>query len=562
MEDKQALATRLVASIREKRDFAAEIEQGFFSLSDLPDPKLLKNAAASAVFLAEALAAHKKIVIVGDYDVDGVSATALVSRFFQKLGYSNFAWVIPSRFTHGYGLTANIRQQVLDTQPEVVLTVDNGTNSLEEQKFYQDQGLGIIITDHHLTTADQFFTPYIVNPQQTGCHYPFKQLCGVGVAFLFLIELRRCLRERGYFHAELKEPNLSEDLDYVALGTLADAMPLVGLNRLWVKLALAKINQSSGLKPYWTEIKQKYRQTQFTASDLSFKVIPLLNAAGRMFQAEDAVHLLLAKEQETNFHFLRLLSFNEQRKTLQATLYEQLKEQLKQSPDKQIKAAYVFSGKNFHEGCIGIVANQLSEKYQKPVAILTQAENGHWKGSCRAPVGSKLLAFLEQKAALFLNYGGHDQAAGMVLAADDLPEFIEFFENFTPSLTGRESNDPAAGYDFELEPADFCFEIYHALQSLEPFGVGNPAPVFLIRNLALHQPSLQREKVQKWSLGKAFELLLFKKMPAAFATDKFDVYGSLQKNTFQSTTSLNLICQRWRPHKAEKKLLEVDVASS
>ena len=560
LQQKPQNVKELIAFFKRETNFEKTVEAGFYDTSQIPHPKLLKQCTEMAMAFADCLERKKKILILGDYDVDGVSAVALFARFFKKINYPHWQSFLPNRFTHGYGLNPKMRKDVLHLKPEVIVTVDNGTNAWEEVEFYQNLKILILITDHHKSLLSEELSakiPYLVNPHQKNCFYPAKEICGTLVVFLFLIELRRVLRERIFFLNQEKEPNLFEDLDLVTLGTLADQMPLVGLNRFLVRLGMQKILCSQNKKrksahAYIQKIQENLTQP-LRFEDLSFSFLPMLNAAGRIGSAEIALKFLLSTPENAGVYYAELLKNNAHRKNIQNVMFAKA---FALAKTKNNNPALAIFDPSFHEGISGIVATKLTKQLEKPVVIFAAGEEGMLKGSCRTPSSMSVLPLLQTCQEWIVEFGGHDHAAGVQIHEKNLPAFQTTFENYKQQepdekFLTQTSEKEKKKLPLLLDPKWIGLELLEALKELEPFGSGNPFPTFQIANIDLSQPTFSNEKVQKWlqngkTSGEIYNLVYFGKYAREWKSKGWNLTGSARLNLFQGKEQVEFLIQSWQ----------------
>ena len=445
------------------------------SLNTLHEPFLMKDMQEATERFTDAIMNDEKILVVGDYDVDGMTASSCLLLFLTACHCSNFEVFIPNRFQHGYGLTGASVEQIIDANPQVIVTVDHGVTAFHEVQQLKEHDIEVIITDHHLPDAENPSPDcLVINPNQTGCEYPFKGIAGCGVAFKFLIAVRRYLRERHFWSEERPEPNLKNYLDLVALGTLADMSPLIDENRVFMKHGLELMNQSPrcGLKALF----EKKRLTTINAEALAFQICPMLNAAGRMEDGILAVHTLI----EQNYYQAQLLAnnlhrLNEKRRNkanqmFQIALLEA--DQQKQHP------ACVIRSPQFHEGIIGITAAQVMEYCKKPTVVFAESGNS-LKGSARSGGRLHLRNAFDACAEYLERFGGHSNAAGCSLPKQNFTQFKSVFYETCIQMSTLEEKPIriVAVLDISTITSQFVKEF----QILEPFGIENPAPIFAIK---------------------------------------------------------------------------------
>lgn len=484
------------------------------SLDQLHDPFLLKGMDEAVRVLAEACAAGARIVVSGDYDVDGITSSALLTDFLRRAGVTNLATFIPNRFDHGYGLTSRTVDALLALAPQVVVTVDNGITALGEVDRLRAAGVTTVITDHHLPREEGVPAGIVVNPLQPGCGYPFKRISGCGVTLKLVTALRKTLRERGWWSAARPEPNLKDWLDLVAIGTVADVVPLTEENRVLARHGLEVLNRPRlrpGIEALLAVSRHDRGDGRVTARTIGFQLAPRLNAAGRMKEGMLGVDLLLAERPEAAIELARQLDLaNDERRS---TGEEMLREALARIQQDRLDhaAGIVVTAPGFHEGVIGILAARLVERYQRPVVVLAES-GGALKGSARSVPGVNVTEAITSCAPLLLEFGGHAGAGGLKLPADRLAAFREgFLADCARQL--REVAPPSLWLDARLDPKRLSLELAEQFGRLEPFGQDHGEPAFLIEGADLPEaPQILkdkqgRDKHLKWSLGPNAEML-------------------------------------------------------
>jgi single-stranded-DNA-specific exonuclease len=450
--------------------------------------------------LQKMIAENRRIVILGDYDVDGITATALMLDFLNKCGKLDLDFFIPNRIKHGYGLTEASTDILLGMRPELVITVDNGITAAREVKRLNDAGIKTIITDHHLADASLLPSGIVVNPNHPECNYPFKKISGCGVALKLIMSLRKSLRDSGWWTTESPEPNLREILDLAALGTVADVMPLVDENRILTHHGLLVMNEKPRLA---IRVLQKLKNVKtITSRTLGFQFAPLLNAAGRLEDADMAVKFLLSNDQQEAEKMAKILdATNIQRREKEGEMLETalaLAEKQKQNP------ALILASPEFHEGINGIVATRLVERFYKPVLILSEWA-GKLKGSGRSIPELHLKNALSECADLLDRFGGHAAAAGCSLIPENLDEFRKRFFAFCRENI-PESIEPKLHLDGCLEFPKLTSLFVEQLDRLQPFGEGNQEPLFSVKTPELPFTRL-KEKHVKWQVNGNVEII-------------------------------------------------------
>ena len=470
------------------------------SLNNLRDPYELRQMREAVDLLQDTIAKNLRIVILGDYDVDGITATALMLEFLHKCGKLDLDFFIPNRIKHGYGLTESSTDILLEMRPELVITVDNGITAAREVQRLNDEGIKTIITDHHLADASLLPSGIVVNPNHPECKYPFKKISGCGVALKLIMALRKSLRDSGWWTAERPEPNLRDSLDLAALGTVADVMPLVDENRILTHHGLLVMNEKPRLA---IQVLQKLKNVKtITSRTLGFQFAPLLNAAGRLEDADMAVHFLLSNDlQEAEKMAKKLDATNIERREKEGEMLETalaLAETQKQFP------ALILSSPEFHEGINGIVATRLVERFYKPVLILSEREK-KLKGSGRSIPELHLKDALSECADLLERFGGHAAAAGCSLIPGNLNEFRERFFAFCREHIPK-SIEPKLQLDGSLDFPKLTNLFVEQLDRLQPFGEGNQEPLFSIETPELPF-TLLKEKHVKWQVNGNVEII-------------------------------------------------------
>jgi single-stranded-DNA-specific exonuclease len=499
----------VVAQILARRGLeTAEAARRFMqpSLEHPHDPFLLKGMEAAAARIAEALAGGERIVISGDYDVDGMTSSAVLGHFLRAAGCESATTFIPNRFEHGYGLTAASVDALLALRPQLVITVDNGITAVAEIERLHAAGVDTIVTDHHLPRPEGVPGGIVVNPRQPDCAYPFKGISGCGVTFKLLTALRRTLRERNWWSAARPEPNLKEYLDLVAIGTVADVVPLVDENRVFVRAGLEVLN-GPRLRPGVAALIEAARvRNGITSRTIAFQLAPRLNAAGRMAEGAIGVELLLADSPAPAAALARRLE--EENRKRRGKGDEMLREALALIAAEGLEAqpGMVVASQAFHEGIIGIIAARLVERYQRPVVVL--AENGDGcKGSARSVPGINVTEAITECAHLLQEFGGHSGAAGCRLPKEHVPAFREAFGGACARLA-MAAPEPTQFLDGTLAPDQLSHALVEQLELLQPFGHGNEQPTFLLEGTHLSGPAaVLAERHLKWNVAPGVEMV-------------------------------------------------------
>ena len=447
----------------------------------LLSPDELLNCNEAANFLSHAIRDQKKITIVGDYDADGASGSSVAILGFRLLGIE-VDFLIPSRFKNGYGLSSEIVDIAHTKKTDIIITVDNGIASFEGINHANGLGIDVIVTDHHLQAENLPSAKFIINPNQKKCSFPSKNLCGAGVVFYLLIALRKKLRDQDYFdNLNLKEPNLLQLLDLVALATIADMVKMDFNNRLLVHHGLKVIRSQQcnlGLKKIF-QLTNKSHLNALT-SDLSFVIAPKINAAGRMDDMSLGVACLTAtNEYEAHQYAKQLIEFNFQRKKTEADMQDDA-QAIMQGFNKSNKTICLFNDK-WHQGVIGILASRLKENFYRPVIIFAQDDSGQLKGSARSIDGFHIRDAIDLVAKknpeIILTFGGHAMAAGLTIKQDSFDTFVQSFEEVAGSILKPEDLSEIVEVDDSILQDDINVHIIDEINQLE-WGNGFQRPLF------------------------------------------------------------------------------------
>ncbi len=456
-------------------------------LDQLLPPASLKGVADAAELLADAIEGEARVLIVGDFDADGATSCAMAVLVLQHMGLREVAYLVPNRFEFGYGLTPEIVEMAAAQMPDLIVTVDNGISSVEGVSAAQALGISVLITDHHLPGDSLPAADVIVNPNQRDCRFPSKSLAGVGVMFYVLSAVRAALRNRGWFSAKgIKEPNLGDALDLVALGTVADVVPLDRNNRILVAAGLARIRSGRarpGIEALFEVAGRDYRQA--SASDLGFIVGPRLNAAGRLDDMSIGIECLLAESSASARGFAeKLHQLNRERRDIEQSMQQDALAQMESidlENDGSLFAMTLYDPA-WHQGVIGILASRIRERVHRPTLVFADAEEGMLKGSGRSIVGLHLRDVLDQVATrhpgLLTKFGGHAMAAGLSLARGDLDRFRQALNDAVADSLGHTPPERTEDSDGALAPGDFGLLLAEQLASGGPWGQHFPEPLF------------------------------------------------------------------------------------
>ena len=430
-------------------------------LSEIPNPALLHDASDAAKKIADTIRANKKITLVGDYDVDGVSSTAIMVDFFRQIPYPLEA-IIPNRFSDGYGVSPSILERV---DADLVITVDNGIAAYEAARICKERGIELVITDHHTPSENLPDALYIVDPKLKSCEYPFKEICGAQVAWLLLALLKREL--------SLKI-DMKQFLDILAIAIIADIMPLIDINRTLVKEGLKLIMKSE--RPSSIIIRDFLNKSRITSEDIAFMIAPRLNSAGRLEDASIALEFFTAQDTHTAYKQFELLGkLNEMRKETEKETTQNAIESVNEA-DKVI----VVAGEDWHEGVVGIVAARLVDRFAQPSIVLS-IKDGIAKGSARSIGDVNIYDLIKANESYLSKFGGHKMAAGLGLKVEDIEAFSKAI-NLSAAKLPDEAFVPTEQLSGILDTQEVDMELLNLLESFEPFGEANAKPSFLLKD--------------------------------------------------------------------------------
>ncbi|KXG78210.1 Single-stranded-DNA-specific exonuclease RecJ [Fervidicola ferrireducens] len=451
------------------------------SVDDMYNPFLLKDMEKAVTRVKKAILNGEKITVYGDYDVDGVTGCALLVRALREMG-GNVDFYIPSRLEEGYGLNKEAVEKIAKSGTKLIITVDNGIASQEEVIYAKELGMDTVITDHHEPHDDVPKAIAVINPKQKDCSYPFKELAGVGVALKLIQALSNCSRE-----VTVKL------LDLVALGTIADMVPLVDENRIIAKCGINVLRSTDkkGLLALLEECRLSVKNID--EEKISYILAPRLNAAGRLLDAALAVQLLLADEEKEAQKLAKDLEvLNRERQAVETKIYNEAKEYILKNVNFDKEKVIVASGSGWHPGVIGIVASKLVQNFCIP-CILISEEGEEGRGSARSIPGFNIFEALKQLSGMLDKFGGHEQAAGFTIKVNEIENFRSKINELAKSIA-KDSWEMKLKIDMELTPEELTTELAEQLELLKPFGFGNPKPVFVCRNMSIEQIKTVGEK--------------------------------------------------------------------
>ncbi|MDP0589858.1 MAG: single-stranded-DNA-specific exonuclease RecJ [Candidatus Endonucleobacter bathymodioli] len=484
-------------------------------LKELPDYHQLKDIDKASDILSEAITHHQQILIIGDYDCDGATSSALGVLALRKMG-ANANYLVPNRFEYGYGLTPEIVNVATQYKPDILVTVDNGISSIEGVADAKSRGMKVIVTDHHLAGDSLPDADAIVNPNQPNCPFPGKNTAGVGVIFYVMCALRQRLRENGWFNKH-PEPNLASFLDLVALGTVADVVSLDSPNRILVSQGLARI-RSDHCRPGIKALAEVSGRdiTQLAAPDLGYALGPRLNAAGRLDDISIGIELLMTEHADhAKALATKLNNLNQERKEIEASMQSEAiieLEQLQLNNVTELPWGLCLFKDNWHQGVIGILASRIKEKLHRPVIIFAQVDNGEIKGSARSIPDLHIRDVLDNIAKkhprLILKFGGHAMAAGLSIKKVDLPLFKKEFNEEVHNQLSEEHLNSEIYTDGELQPEEITLATARHLKEGGPWGHNFSEPSFNGRFQVIEQRLVGKKHLKLLLKTLSSELLI------------------------------------------------------
>jgi len=505
-------------------------KEGFLSLKDLPHPSVFKDMDRATERIVVAIKNKEKITIVGDYDVDGVTSTTLMRLFFEEIDY-DIEWIIPNRFRDGYGLSANIIPRILGT--DLAITVDNGISAVYAAKLCKEQGIELIITDHHLLAPEVPECFAIVDQKQEECTFPYSDVCGAQIAWYLIASLKNALGIK---------INMISYMELVSIAIIADMMPLQHINRAMVEAGLQALNKST--KPAIKAFKEHAQKEILNAEDIGFFLAPLLNSAGRMEDASFSVDFLSSTNiYDARVRLERLVEFNTLRKATEQELTTKALAQVN-SDDEVI----VVEGEEWHEGVVGIVAARVARQHAKPCIVLSNDGRGTLKGSGRSFGACDLFAITDGCRMHLEKFGGHQAAIGLSMQENSLEAFkTQINENFAKGDYLKEEIDPdIVG---ELHFKDISFDLTKLVKKYEPYGQGNPTPKFISKNVEILQADTMGKEGEHLRFSFAQEGIVmagvqFKTREVYEVGSVVDVVYTVNENHFRGNVTLQLMVEK------------------
>ena len=447
--------------------------------------------------LFQAINEQKRIIVVGDFDADGATSSALSVLALRMLGSNNVDYLVPNRFEDGYGLSPEVVVQALELGAEMIMTVDNGVSSIEGVRYAKENGITVLVTDHHLPGQVLPDVDAMVNPNLDSCAFPSKALAGVGVAFYLMMALCVYMRKQNWFAQQgMQEPKLMELIDLVALGTVADVVPLDENNRILVHQGLQRIRAGKARPGIQALIEVAKRDARrLVASDFGFALGPRINAAGRLDDMSFGVELLMSN----NIHAARRMAseldgLNQTRKEIEEGMKQEAMafcERLQFGENSELPYGLALFQRDWHQGVIGILASRIKEKFHRPVIAFADGGEGTIKGSCRSIPGLHMrdaLDFIDtQNPGLIIKFGGHAMAAGLTIKEQDFERFSRLFDEVVKKELDEAALKGVIMSDGELKPEEFSMHVAEQLRSGGPFGQAFPEPIFDGEFKVLHQ---------------------------------------------------------------------------
>ncbi len=466
----------------------SSLNQIDYSLEHLLSLQALKGLDKAIPVLIDAIKNNKAILIVGDFDADGATSTALCMRALKMMGAEKISYLVPNRFDFGYGLTPELVEVAKESKPDVIITVDNGVSSIEGVAVSKAAGIQVVVTDHHLAGSQLPNADAIVNPNQPGCDFPSKNLAGVGVIFYVMLALRQGLRDAGWFNEQRPQPNMAKLLDLVALGTVADVVPLDENNRILVSQGLKRIRAKQccvGIQAIFNVAGRNI--SNVVSTDLGFAIGPRLNAAGRLEDMSLGIECVLTDDMSRAMQIAQTLDeLNHSRREIEQDMQQQamasLQPLLENLSQQQMPRGLCLYDADWHQGVIGILASRIKEKFNRPVIAFAKTGDDEVKGSARSIKGLHIRDALEtistKHPGLIKKFGGHAMAAGLTLKESGFEEFKQAFNNEALLQLSDEALQGVIDSDGELESNDINLQLAESIRQAGPWGQNFPEPTF------------------------------------------------------------------------------------
>ena len=521
------------------------------TLDKLPNPFLLKDMEKSTSRIIQSIESGEKIIIYGDFDCDGVTSTTILFSFLKAVD-ANVEFYIPERIEEGYGINLNSIKSLADKGAKLIVTTDCGISESELVERCKDLNLDFIITDHHTVPEIKPNSFSIVNPKQEDCEYPFKEICAAGVVFNFIMALRHKLRDEGYFEF-IQEPNLARYLDLVAIGTIADSMPILGVNRIFVQNGLKEIPKTEriGLLAMLKNEKEIY-----TTRDVSFEIAPKINATGRVGKASNAVKLLIEDDETKIDSLLGVIEQDNKKRRLiqdQVSLEAMVQAEsiIKENPEINSLVLYA---ENWHPGVIGIVASIIVDRFKRPCAVLSIKDEVA-KGSLRTSNNINLFEVLKDCKSSLIQFGGHAGAAGITIKTLEINNFKELFklsiQNYEYDFSEK------IDIDFEVSFDKIDNDLLADIKKVEPYGKENSPPIFLTKNTKVVGVKILKEKhlevvlnsndINRRAIWFNYNTAILQGQKVESILNKsVNVVYTIQKDTYNGNTNISLMVRDLR----------------
>ena len=505
-------------------------QTGFLKLSDLPNPSTFKDMERATARVVKAIHTGEKIMLIGDYDVDGVTSTTLMKMFFNEIGVE-LDWIIPNRFKDGYGLSPNLIPKIEGY--DLVITVDNGISAVYASQLCKERGIDLIITDHHIVPSTIPEAYAIIDQKQDDCTFPYEEVCGAQIAWYLIASLNRALKA---------QIDTKAYLALVSIAIIADMMPLQHINRAMVVAGLKLLNRSK--LPAIRAFIEKLDKTSLNADDIGFQIAPILNSAGRMDDAKWSVEFLLSSNiYDARVRLDRLVDFNTKRKATEQKITDEALAMVNPNDD-----VIVIAGENWHEGVVGIVSARVGRHFEKPTIILTKSEENLLKGSGRSFHVCNLFKITNSCRPLLQKFGGHDSAIGLSLDVNNLEKFrFEINKNYALENYLQTSIDPdILGL---LSFRDISYSLVNNLKIYEPYGQGNPRPKFFTSNVIIEDVvEMGKEKEHRrfsFSHNGVVQVgVLFKTKEVFYIGQVVNIIYGINENHFNNRVTLQLMIEK------------------
>lgn len=553
---KKVYANRGVSTLKQVR----------YSLSNLLDYSLLKDIDTASQIISDAVIQQKRILVIGDFDADGATSCAVMIRSLKAFGLLDVDYLVPNRFDFGYGLSPQIVDVAAQlrsksgSSPDLIITVDNGISSIEGVRRANELGIQVVVTDHHLAGDDIPEAAAIVNPNQPDCQFPTKSIAGVGVAFYVMLAVRAVLRDKSWFGEKIPEPNMANYLDLVALGTVADVVPLDENNRILIEYGLQRIRSNKGCAGINALLTIAGKSIESCSSqDFGFVIGPRLNAAGRLDDMSVGIECLLSDDHAQALQYATTLNqMNLQRRQIEGEMLEQaltlLDRQVSLLDESEaIPDALALYDDQWHQGVVGLLASRIKEKFHRPVIAFADAGNGEIKGSGRSIPGLHIRDVLDavskQHLDLIEKFGGHAMAAGLTIKQDKFEKFKKVFNEQVTSALRREDLDNTSETDGSIDAKYLNMETSEQLKYASPWGQLFPEPVFddsfKVANWRIVGEKHLKLELIKEDSGECFAAIAFNKTDADLPAGNSNIHivYRLDVNEFRGNRSLQLIVQ-------------------